>query len=193
MNRQRQLGQCLASLIDLFERRTTDTSGTVFISPQQPFADVAQYLWHLRQGELWRLRQLALLLQRGGQIEQLAKNNGWEREFGEITQSFWDMFTVLNRVRYHRSERPVELGDHIKFKFWFSKAEGRVSYVPGQSELIPEIDFNGIFRVGIWMSGDRFTALTVNADTLELPRHAVFVRHDTVAIPSLPSVAELRE
>jgi hypothetical protein len=67
---------------------------------------------------------------------------------------------------------------------------GRVAYLPGVSLENPEIDFGGLFRVGIDFEGG-FTSCHVDPDTLELKEGVAFVKSDPESIPSVPSAEQL--
>jgi hypothetical protein len=133
---------------------------------------------------------LAALLCRDGLIEQLATQNSWLEEFRTLQPRFESALSVLNRVRYHGSERVVELGDRIRVWYFFSRRAGRVAYVPGLSKPHSEIEFGGLFRVGVDIPGQTFMAIHVDPNTLQLKRGVTFVDRDTSPIPDLPTQEE---
>lgn len=184
------LVEAVAGVVERLEKAPQDLAGTPYISTQQPFGDLAQPLWHYRRGRFPHLRQLAVLFGPGGPLETLAQSNGWLPEFKQCQSKFTEAFEALNRVRYFSSEQPVELGDHVSLRVLFRTRAGRVTYLPGVSRENPDIDFGGLFRVGIDFDGG-FVMCHVDPDALELKKGVTFVTRDAKAIPEVPSAMEL--
>jgi hypothetical protein len=177
-------------ITDILEKRPQRLDGTFYVSTQQPFGDLVQPLWHYRRGSFPKLRQLAPMFAAGGPLETLAQGNGWLTEFSQSKAEFDRAFQALNRVRYTASELPVELGDHVSLRVLFRRRSARVTYVPGASPENPEIDFGGLFRVGIDF-GDGFVSWHIDPDSLELKKGVTFLKRDSTGIPPVPSAEEL--
>ncbi len=111
-------------------------------------------------------------------------------EFKECRSKFTAAFEALNCVRYFDSEQPVRLGDHVGLRVLFRTRAGRVTYLPGVSPENREIDFGGLFRVGIDFDGG-FVMWHVDPDSLELKKGVAFVKTDPNAIPEVPTAEEL--
>lgn len=126
----------------------------------------------------------------GGPLERLAETNDWLSDFKDAQASFGSAFAALNRVRYFGTEQPVELGDHVTICGLFSRRSARVAYVPGSSPENPEIDFGGLFRIGM-RYGARFTMWHIAPDSLELKIGVRFVKSGSESVPGVPSVEEL--
>lgn len=193
MQGRAQLIRCLEGLLALLESRVVSLDGTFYVSAQQPFADVAPMLWHLRRGETFSLRYLALQFAEKGPLWQLAAGNGWTDDYALLRSDFEKAFAILNRIRYHGSEQAVEVGDHVGLRVLFRNRTGRVVYLPGHSAPRPDIDFGGIFRVGIQTLGGPFVMVHVDGDLLEVKKGVTFLRRDTTGIPKLPTPEELEE
>lgn len=190
MTQREVLVDAVERIVNILEKAPQDVSSTIYISSQQPFGDLVQPLWHYRRGKFVQLRQLALMFAPGGPLEKLAQANGWLSQFQESQASFDAAFQALNCVRYFDAERPVQLGDHVRLRVLFRMRAGRVSYLPGVSPENPEIDFGGLFRVGIDFDGG-FVMWHVDPDSLELKRGVTFVKRDPLSVPAIPSAEEL--
>jgi hypothetical protein len=190
MSQREVLVKAVERIANILETRPQNLSGTFYVSSQQPFGDLAQPLWHYHRGKFIQLRQLALMFAPGGPLEILAHANGWLGEFERSQSSFDSAFKALNHIRYFGSEEPVELGDHVSLRVLFRKRVGRVSYLPGVSPENPDIDFGGLFRVGIDY-GDGFVMCHVDIDSLDLKEGVTLLRRDPLAIPRVPSAEAL--
>ena len=189
-----QVVQVLERVGALLEARTRDVRAAGYVSPEQPFGALSQRLWHVRRGNFAGLHHLSLLFSDSGPLSRIATANGWATEFLPLREQFLASFAALNRIRYHGTEQGVELGDHVVVTiplFFFQRESGRVSYLPGVSPHNPEIDFGGMFRVGIQARG--FVAVHVDPDSLELQKTVRFLRRDSAGVPPIPSDEELRE
>jgi hypothetical protein len=181
----------LERLLALLESRVPQVADSGYVSPQQPIGDVSRRLWHIRRGNFAGLHHLSLLFAERGPLARLASANGWSADFVPLQQQFLASFAALNRIRYHGTEQGVELGDHVQVTtFFFRKETGRVSYLPGAPRHDPEIDFGGLFRVGVQARG--FVGVHVDPDSLELRKTAKFIRRDAESVPPPPSDEELR-
>lgn len=163
-----------------------EVSGTCYVSAQQPLGDLAQALWHHRRGRFVQLRQIAWMFAPDGPLERLAGRNQWLDEFAQARALFEPAFRALNCVRYFDSEVPVQLGDRVKLRVLLRRTEGRVAYLPGVSPTNPQIDFGGLFRVGIATSDGGFVSCHVDPDSLGLKRGVVLLRRDPSAPPAVP-------
>lgn len=181
----------LERTLGLLESRTADVTGTGYVSPQQPFGDIAQRLWHIRRQRYAGLHHLSLLFAAGGPIETIAARNGWPEEFRALQAEFLTAFGTLNGIRYFATERRVELGDHVELRVLFRTRRGRVCYLPGQPRHEPEIDFGGLFRVGVDVPGHSFVAVHVDPDSLDLQKSVRFIARDPRNVPEPPSGPEL--
>lgn len=190
MSARAVLVEAVGRIVERLEKAPQDLSGTFYVSTQQPLGDLAQPLWHYRRGKFPHLRRLALLFGEGGPLETIARANGWLPEFRESQAKFAGAFEALNCVRYFESEQPVSLGDHVTVRVLFRRRVGRVAYLPGVSPESPEIDFGGLFRVGIDSDGG-FVMCHVDPDSLELKKDVRFVRSDSSALPAIPTAEEL--
>jgi hypothetical protein len=83
-----ELVNVLERTLGLLESRTTDVAGTGYVSSQQPFGEVAQWLWHIRRQRYAGLHHLSLLFVAGGPIETLAARNGWPEDFRGLQAEF---------------------------------------------------------------------------------------------------------
>lgn len=193
MSDRERLVKALESVIEYLDKRTSDVSGTVYISSQQPLGDISQPLWHIRRGNFVQLRVLALAFDARGPLSHIARVNGWESEFEHARDDFFTAFDALNRIRYFQSETPVELGDRVRLRHLFSKKSGRVVYLPGVSQPNSEIDFGGLFRLGVSIEDGTFTAYHVDPDSLAVVKSVEFEGRDSEGIPEMPSDEELRE
>lgn len=187
--RDRLVG-ALTRVVDILEAKPQDVSGTIFLSTQQPLKALAEPLWHYRRGRFPQLRTIALLFASGGPLADLAERNGWRPDFEEAQGAVLEAFRALNVVRYFASELPVQLGDRVRLWALFRTRRGRVAYLPGVSPENPEIDFGGIFRVGIDCPG-LFVSCHVDPDSLELKKGVTFVARDPLGVPPIPSAEEL--
>jgi hypothetical protein len=188
-----ELVSILERVIARLESASPDVSGTGYISPQQPLGDIAQRLWHIRRGNFARLHHLFLLFADQGPLARLARSNGWASELEALRTGFLHAFAALNRIRYFGTEEAVELGDHVEIGGLLGRRRGRVTYLPGSSAHNAELDFGGLFRVGIGLDGGRFTAVHVDPDSLDLAKSVTLVRRDASDVPPPPTEAELRE
>jgi hypothetical protein len=181
-----ELVKVLERTLGLLERRTTDVAGTGYVSSQQPFGDIAQRLWHIRRRRYAGLHHLSLLFAPSGPIETLAARNGWPDDFRALQVEFRAAFDALNGIRYFQTEQRVELGDHVEVRGLLRTRRGRVSYLPGQPRHDPDIDFGGLFRVGIHVPGHSFAIVHVDPDSLDLRKYVRFVSRDPRDVPEMP-------
>jgi hypothetical protein len=181
-----ELVKVLERTLGLLESRTANVAGTDYVSPQQPFGAVAQRLWHIRRQRYAGLHHLSLLFAAGGPIETLAARNGWPEDFRALQAEFRTAFDALNGIRYFATERRVELGDHVELRGLLRTRRGRVSYLPGQPRHDPDIDFGGLFRVGIDVPGHAFAIVHVDPDSLDLKKSVRFVARDPRNVPEAP-------
>jgi hypothetical protein len=184
--------KCLEETMNLLESKGQIESGTDFVSVQQPLGEISHFLWDLRRGRVKKLWVLALLFEGNGPLSRLADNNGWSEDFVGLKRRFDEAFSEMNCIRYNNSEEPVKLGDHVRFRVLLVRRTGRVTYVPGQSDPNAEIDFGGLFRIGIDVPNGPFVAIHVDPETLLVKRGVVLIRRDSESIPSLPTNEELR-
>ncbi|MFN7941623.1 MAG: hypothetical protein U0X73_08470 [Thermoanaerobaculia bacterium] len=190
MSQRHPIVGALQRIVDILEAKPQDVSGTVYFSTQQPLKDLAEPLWHYSRGRFPHLRNMALLFASGGPLEKLADRNGWRPAFEESQAAVLAAFEALNRVRYFASEVPVLLGDRVRLRVLFRTRVGRVTYLPGFSPENPEIDFGGLFRVGIDCPG-LFVTCHVDPDFLELKKGISFTERDPLNVPPVPSAGEL--
>jgi hypothetical protein len=181
----------IEELLPLLENRSASVGGTDFLSAQQPFAEVASWLWHLRRGKLPKLWSLATLCAESGPLARLAENNAWQDEFRGLRTRLREILGALNRIRYHGSDEPVELGDQVSLRVFFRRTVGRVVYLPGVSAPRPAIDFDGLFHVAIRTPAGSFVMPHVDPDNLELGKGIRFLRRDKTAIPAGPTDEQL--
>ncbi len=184
--------RCLEQLLPLLEERGMLADGSVFVSSQQPFGDVASCLWHLRRGRTPKLWPLALLFAESGPLRVIADRNGWASEYQGLASQFREAIEALNRIRYHATEAHVTLGDRVELRVLFRLRTGRVTYLPGVSTTRDDIDFGGIFRVGIQVFDGPFVMVHVNPETLELKRGVRLLDRDPSPHPHCPTDEELR-
>jgi len=182
-----QLVGVLERTCALLEDRTRDVASTGYVSPQQPFGDIAQRLWHVRRQRYAGLHHLSLLFAGGGPLEAIATRNGWSNEFRTLKAEFQPAFDALNCIRYFATEQRVELGDHVELRVLFRKRRGRVCYLPGKPTHNPEIDFGGLFRIGVDIPGHSFVAVHVDPEALDLKKSVRFVARDPHNVPEPPS------
>ncbi len=192
MTQRAELVACLEALLRLLESRCQDLGDSPFVSSQQLVGEVSTSLWWFRRGRFPKLWALGLLLGPSGPVAKIAQRNGWAAEFQVLQGRFERAAHALNRVRYRASELPVELGDHVIVRYFFRRKAARVTYLPGVSKPSAEIDFDGLFRVGVQVSDGPFVAVHVDPETLEVKDDMAFVRRDPAAIPAPPPNEELR-
>ncbi len=166
---------------------------TPFVSVQQLVGEVSLQLGQLRGGSIRRLWTLALLFGETGPLAQLADLNGWTGEYRQVQASARTALEALNRIRYCGSEQAVQLGDYVGLRVLLRQRSGRVTYLPGATAPRAEVDFNGVFRVGVQVVGGPFVAVTVDPDRLELKKDVRFIRRDPVGIPACPTDEQLRD
>jgi hypothetical protein len=188
-----QLVQAVERVVAILDSRPQDVTGSIYVSPQQPLGDLTQPLWHYRRGQFVQLRQLLLMFARGGPLEQLALKNNWHSDFEASKLLFDSAFRSLNFIRYFNSEQRVEIGDHVRLRSFFRKADGRVNYVPGLSLPNDEIDFGGLFRIGVALRKGGFTHVHVDPDSLAAKEGLEFQARDSAPTPPVPSPEELNE
>ncbi|WP_146151791.1 hypothetical protein [Ahniella affigens] len=185
MSQRDTLVEAVKRVVDILESKPQDVSGTIYLTTQQPLKELVEPLWHYHRGRFPHLRHVALLFAAGGPLEQVATRNGWRSPFERSQAAVLKSFQALNRVRYFGSEDPVELGDRVSLRVMFRRRIGRVAYLPGVSPENPEIDFGGIFRVGIDCPGF-FVSCHVDPDFLELKKGITLVARDPLDVPPVP-------
>jgi hypothetical protein len=96
--------------------------------------------------------------------------------------------TAYEPVRYCPGDREVKLVDRVTARvFFFIKKSGRVSYIPGVSDLHPEMEHDGIRLVGISFSGGGAGGFWVDSSSGRLEKRVRFVSRDSSPFPPLPS------
>jgi hypothetical protein len=193
MNNGENVVKVLESIFSLLESKVENVSGTGYVSPQQPLGDLSQKLWHYRRKHYVGLHHVSLLFSETGPLNTISQLNGWANQFTALRNDFFVAFHALNRIRYHMTEEPVELGDHVHLRLFFKNRIGRVSYLPGRPVHNTNIDFNGLFSVGIEIKGGGFVAVHVDPDTLDLKKSVRFIKRDTMNIPEVPPESVLNE
>ena len=188
-----QLVRALDTVVSILDSSPQDTSGTIYVSSQQPLGALGQALSNHRRGRFVGLPELHLMFVRGGPLEMLSRNNGWLSDFEAAKALFDSAFGFLNCVRYFDSERRVELGDHVQLRVLFRKTVGRVNYVPGLSPPNPDIDFGGLFRIGIALPNRGFTYVHVDPDSLAVKEGVEFISSDSEPTDPVPSSEDLNE
>ena len=66
-------------------------------------------------------------------------------------------------VRYHGSERTVELGDRVTVRCLFRRRPGAVNYVPGISPVHDEMEHGALHWVGIAFDRGTFTGVRASS------------------------------
>jgi len=193
MNNGENIVKVLESICTLLESQVKDIAGTGYASPQQPLGVLSQKLWHYRRKHYVGLHHVSLLFSETGPLSTISQLNGWANQFTALRNDFFVAFHALNRIRYYMTEEPVELGDHVQLRLFFKKRIGRVSYLPGRPVHNSNIDFNGLFSVGIQIKGQAFVAVHVDPDTLDLKKSVRFIKRDTMNIPEVPPESVLNE
>ncbi len=190
---RKRLISALEELTDLLENHSDSVERTPLVSSQQLVGEVSSFLWHLRRDTIRRLWTLAILFKDSGVLHQLAINNDWESQFISFRAIVDEAVPQLNRIHYYCSQEAVELGDHIIYKSFFRRKTGRVVYLPGVSKRLSQIDYGGLFSIGIHTSYGGFTAMSIDPDSLQLRRSVSLIRRDGQNIPSHPTDSELEK
>lgn len=84
----------------------------------------------------------------------------------------------MQPILYADGETPVQPGDHIAYRTaltWWRWRPGRISYVPGISQLNAEMEFAGLAWVGIFGRDGKFRGVLVDRDTQRLKKSVQFV------------------
>lgn len=187
------LVRALERITSILEERPQDVTGTIYVSGQQPFGDLVQALGHHRRNRFVQLRQLAMMFAADGPLERLSTVNGWLADLQRARVEFQSAFAALNCIRYFASEVPVQLGDHVTLRVLFRRREGRVTYLPGVTSPRSQIDFGGLFRVGVTTPRGWFIGCHVDPDSLDLKKGIALVRRDSSPTPAVPSDRALNE
>ncbi len=193
MKNGERIVKVLESICSLLEPQAKDVTGTGYVSPQQPLGDLSQRLWHYRRKHYTGLHHVSLLFLETGPLNTISQLNGWANQFIALRNDFFVAFHALNRIRYYMTEEPVELGDHVELRLFFKNRIGRVSYLPGRPLHNANIDFDGLFNVGIEIKGQAFAAVHVNPDPLDLKKSGRFIKRDTTNFPEVPAESVLNE
>lgn len=83
-------------------------------------------------------------------------------------------------IRYYDSDNEVQLGDHVKTRFWFFfKKTGRVVYVPGVSPFHSDYEHHGLKWVGIFANDESLFGSVVDPKTGTLLERVKFLKRDT--------------
>ena len=88
-------------------------------------------------------------------------------------------------ITYSDRVTPVQLGDRVRTRIWFSKKTGRVVYVPGISRLNANMEFNGLCWVGIRLDEGGFVSTVVDPKGAYLRRHEMLVERDPQGVAPL--------
>ena len=78
------------------------------------------------------------------------------------------------KIWYHDGSSDVRLGDYVETVRFFRKRNGRVSYVPGISQVNPDFEFNGLTYIGIDLDDGSKIASIVNPVTKVLKKSIRF-------------------
>lgn len=84
----------------------------------------------------------------------------------------------MDVIRYLTGE-PVEFGDHVSYRsmlFWWRWKPGRLSYLPGLSEVHPEMEHDGLTWVGVSGIDGTFRGVLVDPSSKRLQKSLRFVR-----------------
>jgi hypothetical protein len=68
-------------------------------------------------------------------------------------------------VRYDGGNVEVHLGDRVELRGWFRRRQGTVNYVAGISEPHEEMEYGGLYWVGLALDSGIFTGALVDPDT----------------------------
>ncbi len=79
---------------------------------------------------------------------------------------------IKGNLVYYRTEIPVLLGDRVRYNGIFHKKEGTVVYVPGQSELNRELEYDDV----------RFWAIQLDEEPGDIRQLGYFPDH-TIEAP----------
>ena len=78
-------------------------------------------------------------------------------------------------VYYADGVTPVRIGDFVGTRIFFRKTQGRVAYVPGLSDVNPEMEFNGLTYVGIRPKDQGMLGVTVIPDQQTIKKSKKFI------------------
>ena len=81
-------------------------------------------------------------------------------------------------VTYADRTTPIQLGDRVETRVWFSKKQGRVVYVPGISPPNSNMEYNGLCWVGIRLDEGGFVSTVVDPKGAFLRRKEKLLRRD---------------
>ena len=81
-------------------------------------------------------------------------------------------------VTYADRATPVQLGDRVETRVWFSRKPGRVVYVPGISPPNSNMEYNGLCWVGIRLDEGGFVSTVVDPKGAYLRRNEKLLRRD---------------
>ncbi len=93
-------------------------------------------------------------------------------------------------VYYSDRSTRVEPGDYIQLRIFLKKYTGRVVYVPGVSASNPNMDFNGLYRVGIQIPDGPFVATNVLSEGSCLKKKIRFLKRGAEGIAELAPGAD---
>ena len=84
----------------------------------------------------------------------------------------------------------VELGDRVEVRGLLRRRRGSVNYVPGVSTPHDEMEFDGLYWVGVALDDGTFRGEVVDPDTGCLPKKLAFLQRgssDSLApVPQAP-------
>ena len=96
-------------------------------------------------------------------------------------------------VLYADRTTPVQLGDRVETRVWFSKKQGRVVYVPGISPPNSNMEYNGLCWVGIRLDEGGFVSTVVDPKGAFLRRKEKLRRRDPSGYEDLAELAHPNE
>jgi hypothetical protein len=99
-------------------------------------------------------------------------------------------------VRYSDGTTPVQLGDRVARRLWFSlfrKKEGRVVYVPGVSRKHGEFEHDGLTWIGVKTDDGGIYGSIVLPDTGCLEKKLEFLGRDASACDAIAPEREFPE
>ena len=83
----------------------------------------------------------------------------------------------MQAIRYFESDTDVQLGDHVRYRsalLWWRWKPGRISYVPGVSEIHPEMEHGGLQWVGVSGIDGTFRGILVEPGARHIQRSVKF-------------------
>ena len=83
----------------------------------------------------------------------------------------------MQAIRYFESDTDVQLADHVLYRsalLWWRWKPGRISYVPGVSEVHPQMEHNGLQWVGVSGTDGTFRGILVEPGASYIQRSVKF-------------------